>query len=155
MTMTINVVDAKEKLGDVYDAYKAMKNVANAPTKDLKKIDLDTGWAMDDILDALQSNFERREKKTIELAKDLGDADPKRFGIYKIRSENLDKYGKELEKLDAVMVPIHFVPLNFDDLNEAGIIMNSDDLRPLRKIGIVTRTEVKEPKREDPNAPPP
>ena len=131
-------INKKFILKDINEVYDALKSVANS-----KKHDLDIQYAMDDILDVLQKNYDRYGKEKTSLAKDLGDEDPRRYGLYRVKPENMEEFTKELEKIGSVEVNITFEPLNTDDLLDHNVEMDNNEFRPLKRCGIIVRSEKK------------
>lgn len=145
----------KITLKKVTDAFHALTSIGNQVIGTqpdgkpiLKKYNLDILWPLDDIKDALEKNFNRHRDEVIELAKELGDPHPQRFGSYQVRKDNLTTYADRLKVLDETEVTINFNSIKYEFLLENGVTMSDDELRPLKNIFIVKSGEKKKPKKE-------
>jgi hypothetical protein len=138
---------------DAFDAISSITNQVVGTQKDgkpiYKKYPLDILWPLEDMRDALEVTHTRNQEQIVELAKQYGEPHPTRYGHYQVKPENIKVYTDKVKKLNETVISISFVPMHYEVLNDYGVVMDGQELRPLRKYFIKQgeRDSKKKPKK--------
>jgi len=127
-------VENEFRLEDVWNASNAIIMFTNQ-----NKLDLKLGWAFEDVVDALEKPVKRYNEERDKMVRKFGAAvkndKDQPTGRYNITDQ--EGFQKATDKLGDNKVKVEFYPIDMNEVEKAGLKMNGQELRPMRKLGVL------------------